>query len=117
MIQARSRVTPYFGAPAKTQPKFQNALPAQGIQFQTQLQNDGAQLHFEGPILKTPVAFKGKASNNSKLQDSLQTAVQQASMLMTVPLLLGVSGISYLAGEDTELMVVNPTNKCLDIIG
>jgi hypothetical protein len=38
-------------------------------------------------------------------------------MLMTVPLLLGVSGISYLAGEDTELMVVNPTNKCLDIIG
>lgn len=113
MIQARSRVTPYFGAPAKTQPKFQNALPTQS----TQLQNDGAQLHFEGPILKTPVAFKGKAANNSKLQDSLQTAVQQASMLMTVPLLLGVSGISYLAGEDTELMVVNPTNKCLDIIG
>lgn len=113
MIQARNRVTPYFGAPVKTQPKFRNSLSTQGVQ----LQNDGNNLHFEGPLLRTPVAFKGKSSNSSKLQDSLQTAVQQASMLMTVPLLLGVSGISYLAGEDTELMVVNPTNKCLDIIG
>lgn len=93
MIQTRASVVPSFGAAvnphlrslSQTSPNTANS----------------SQLHFEGPVLKTPVAFQGrKEKEEAKRQSALQTALQEASMLMTVPILLGVSGISCLTREE-----------------
>lgn len=108
MMQTLDWVTPSFGVPAKKQFNFHS---------QSRTQDNTTDLYFEGPTLKTPVAFRGKSAKNPKIQDSMQTAKKQASMLMTIPLLLGVSGLSYLAGEDIVPRASESVRQTLDIIG
>lgn len=122
MIQARNGVTPLIGAPAKKHLNLSSAPRMRGGNtFGNQFANN---LHFEGPAPKTPVSFQGQSANEKlrarsrdKVQEPMQTALKQASMLMTIPLLLGVSGMSYLAGNDAQLVLVNPNSKKLDVIG
>lgn len=82
-----------------------------------QMPQNQTSLHFEGPLPKTPVAFGSKVSDERKRQTAMQTALQQASMLMTIPVLLGVNGISYITGaEEPELILINPNGGRIDLI-
>ncbi len=59
---------------------------------------DSATPKHSGQPLNNPI-FGGKsASTSRKAQPPGQTALEQVGMLMTIPVLLGVNGLSYLAG-------------------
>lgn len=105
MIQTRAFVAPSSGAAVTPHLRPQSQISRNTA--------NSSPLHFDGPVPKTPVSFQGrKAKEEAKRQNALQTALQEASILMTVPVLLGVSGISYLTGEEKpELILVSPTRE------
>lgn len=62
--------------------------------------------------------FSGKNSTIRKSQPPRQTALEQMGMLMTIPVLLGVNGLSYLTGlEEPEAFWLSghPTKQRLDL--
>ncbi len=79
-----------------------------------------AGLRFEGPAPQTPVLFGKKSNAEVKRQSAIDTAIQQAQMLMTIPVLLGVSGMSQLGmftGDmDSEVILLTPNGERLNLI-
>ncbi|WP_303674217.1 hypothetical protein [Vampirovibrio chlorellavorus] len=70
-----------------------------------------------GQHLNNP-AFTGKSpSAGRKAQPPRQTALEQMGMLMTIPILLGVNGLSYLAGleEPQAVWVTSDAARRLDL--
>ncbi len=66
----------------------------------------------------TNPTFAGNSSSrNRKEQLTRQTALEQMGMLMTIPVLLGVNGLSYLAGleEPQAAWVASDAAKRLDL--
>ncbi|WP_373531746.1 hypothetical protein [Vampirovibrio sp.] len=75
------------------------------------------QTSFNTNLAQNPVAFGNKATEARKHQSTMQNALQQASMLMTIPVLLGVNGIAYMTGADEpQLIVVSQKGKKIDLI-
>lgn len=61
--------------------------------------------------------FAGKTSTDHKAQPPRQTALEQVGMLMTIPVLLGVNGLSYLTGleEPEASWLGSSSGKRLDL--
>jgi hypothetical protein len=65
------------------------------------------------PLAQTALDF---GSKTQKHPTTLQNARQQARMLMTIPVLLGVNGMAYMAGADEpQLIVIHQNGKKINL--
>jgi hypothetical protein len=66
------------------------------------------------PVNQSSLAF---GRETRKHPTSLQNAREQASMLLTIPVLLGVNGIAYIAGADEpQLLRISQNGKKINRI-
>lgn len=70
------------------------------------------------PATQATAAFGSKTiETHKKHPTTLQNARQQARMLITIPVLLGVNGMAYMAGADEpQLVVIRQNGKKVDVI-
>lgn len=70
------------------------------------------------PTTQASPDFGSKTLETHKKQPTtLQNARQQARMLMTIPVLLGVNGMAYMAGSDEpQLIVIHQNGKKINLI-